>query len=423
MNTQPDNSSKSAQFRMLAVLIAVACMDMLGFAMIFPLLTFYALDLDISPQGLGVIIASFSLAQLVSAPIWGRMSDRYGRRPAILISLGASAVSFVVFGFANSFWVLLFSRVIQGAGGGTTGVLHAYVADKVPAEDRTRSLGWLSAATSAGTMIGPVLGSTAAGLGHEAPGLIAAGLCLVNMAFAWHWLKESASTGEASRTQKRKPVWHTAWLVVSHPNRVVSRLVLIYGLGMLAFSSFTAVITLYMDAEFGINAGNIGYIFLYTGFLSVVLRSLLLGPIVKFFGESWTMRLGALSLMIGFTALPFAPNFWVFMALMALVPVGTALTFPSTTALTSRWAQKSELGTTMGTAQSFAGMSRTVSPLLSTTLFQQVGHGMPFFSGAITAGIVILLSLRISDASPEEGVADGVSAGVGELGKQAAKGG
>ena len=116
MSTEPIRSSKSAQFRMLAVLIAVACMDMLGFAMIFPLLTFYALDFNISPFGLGIVIASFSLAQLLASPVWGRFSDRYGRRPAILISLGASAVSFVVFGFAGSFWGLLLVSGDPGSG-------------------------------------------------------------------------------------------------------------------------------------------------------------------------------------------------------------------------------------------------------------------------------------------------------------------
>ena len=405
---------------MLAVLIAVACMDMLGFAMIFPLLTFYALDFNISPVGLGIVIASFSLAQLLASPVWGRFSDRYGRRPAILISLGASAVSFVVFGFAGSFWGLLLSRVIQGAGGGTTGVLHAYVADTVPPEDRTRSLGWLSAATSAGTMLGPVIGSTASAWGHAAPGLIAASLCVVNMIFAWTWLRESSDAGEVSRTRKRKPVWHTAWVVVRRPRRIASRLVWIYGLGMLAFSAFTAVVTLYMEAEFGIDAGNIGYVFLYTGFLSVVLRSLLLGPIVSRFGEAWTMRLGALSLMVGFLSFPFAGDFWLFMALMSLVPVGTALAFPSTTALISRWSQPSELGTMMGTAQSFAGMARTFSPLISTGLFQQVAHGAPFFGGAMIAGVVIMLSRSISDSTPAHEKVSSMP-GTGELREEPAE--
>ncbi len=402
MTSDSPTSSQSAQLRSLSVLIAVAGVDMLGFAMIFPLLPFYALDLQISPQGIGIIIASFSLAQLLSAPLWGRFSDRYGRRPALLIGLTASAASYVVFAFANSFWLLLASRVIQGAGGGTTGVLHAYVADTVPSGDRTRSLGWVSAATSAGTMVGPVIGSTAVFLGHAAPGLVAAGLCVINIVFAWGWLKESSSVADA-RTRLRKPVWHTAWTVIRHPSRTVSRLVWIYGLGMLAFSAFTSIITLYLGLEFGVDTGSIGYVFLYVGFLSVVMRSLLLGPVVARIGETWTMRLGTVCLLAGFGVLPLAESVWTFMAMIPLVPVGMALTFPSTTALTSKWADPSELGTTMGTAQSFAGMSRTVSPLISTVLFQQFGHAVPFVTAAGYMVFVVLLTLGIPDAAPESG--------------------
>jgi len=384
------------------VLIAVAFVDMLGFAMILPLLPFYALDLNISPQLIGVIIAAFSLAQLMSAPLWGRVSDRYGRRPALLIGLTASAMSYVVFGFANTFLLLLASRFIQGAGGGTTGVLHAYVADTVPPEDRTRSLGWLSAATSAGVMIGPVIGSTAAYWGQWAPGLLAAGLCVVNIMFAWGWLQESSGANDESRTKKRQPVWHTAWTVVRHPARAISRLVWIYALGMLAFSAFTSVITLYLGFEFAITERNIGYVFLYLGSLSVVMRSLLLGPIVNYFGETWTMRLGAISLSVGFLSFSFATKLEILLALMPLMSVGTALTFPATTALTSRWTDKSELGTTMGTAQAFAGISRTLSPLIATMLFQQLGHTAPFFAGAVCSGGVVLLSLQVKDAAPEK---------------------
>ena len=401
MNTPTTGSSKSAQFRSLSVLIAVAFVDMLGFAMILPLLPFYALDLAITPQLIGVIIASFSMAQLMSAPLWGRVSDRYGRRPALLIGLTASAISYVVFGFANSFWLLLASRFIQGAGGGTTGVLHAYVADTVPPEDRTRSLGWLSAATSAGVMIGPVIGSTAAYWGQLAPGLVAAALCAMNIVFAWGWLQESSGANEESRTKKRQPVWHRAWTVVRYPTRAISRLVWIYALGMLAFSSFTSIITLYLGFEFAITERNIGYVFLYMGSLSVVMRSLLLGPIVDRLGEIWTMRLGATSLFIGFLSFPFAGELWILLALMSFLSVGTALTFPSTTALTSRWTQQSELGTTMGTAQAFAGMSRIVSPLISTLLFQQLGHTVPFFAGAACSALVVLLSLQVRNVAPE----------------------
>ena len=130
-------------------------------AMVFPLIPFYALKFHASPTTIGMIIASFFVAQLVSAPIWGRVSEHTGRRPALLVSLSASAAAFWVFGFANTVWLLFLCRIVQGTGGGTTGVLQAYIADTVPAEDRARSLGWLSAGTNVGTMLGPVIGSFA----------------------------------------------------------------------------------------------------------------------------------------------------------------------------------------------------------------------------------------------------------------------
>src|SRR5262249_30215317 len=152
----------------------------------------------------GLIISSFFVAQLISAPLWGRVSDHYGRRPALLIGLAASTAAFFVFGFANAIWLLFLSRVVQGLGGGTTRVLQAYVSDTVPPEDRARSLGWLSAGTNVGTMLGPVIGSLATYSGQQWPGILAACLCFINALCAWKWLPESKK-GHAAR---RKPVWH-----------------------------------------------------------------------------------------------------------------------------------------------------------------------------------------------------------------------
>src|SRR6185369_7815319 len=123
----------------------------------------------------------FAIAQLITAPIWGRFSDRYGRRPALLVGLSASAIAYVVFGYADSLWLLFLSRLVQGSGGGTVSVIQAYVADALKPEDRAKGLGWLSAATNAGVALGPVLGSQFMGFGPHAPGLAAAALCLMNM--------------------------------------------------------------------------------------------------------------------------------------------------------------------------------------------------------------------------------------------------
>src|SRR5262249_48254644 len=181
----------------LVTLMATAFVDMVGLLMIIPLLPFYVKTLGESGinvfglhLGIGVItsliISAFTVAQLLSAPLWGRFSDRFGRKPALLIALGASAIAYLIFGFAHSLFLLFLSRVVQGAGGGTVGVIQAYVADSTKPEDRARALGWLSATTNLGVALGPVLGSLAIALGkrdlmpgpgtfqigHAAPGIL-----------------------------------------------------------------------------------------------------------------------------------------------------------------------------------------------------------------------------------------------------------
>jgi multidrug resistance protein len=378
-----------SQFRRLAVLIGVNFVDMIGFMIVLPLLPFYALKLNASPETIGQLIASYSVAQLVAAPIWGRVSDRYGRRPALLIGLSASAVAYLVFGLATSVWLLLLSRIVQGMGGGTTGVAQAYVADTVDPADRARALGWLSAATSAGVMVGPAIGSSAAHLGQAAPGVIAAVLCLINVVFAWRWLPESWKE-PVGQVKPRKPVWHPAWEALRHPSSPIGRLLWIYGVGMLAFASMTSIMALYLGAEFGFDEKNIGYVFLYVGVLSFVMRSVLLGPIVDRLGETRTMRIGTVLLVLGLVLYPVPRDLWALALVIPLVPIGTALLFPATTSLMSRVSDPAELGTTMGVAQTFAGLARVAAPLLATTLFQRLGHGWPFY---VAGGFVALVGI------------------------------
>src|SRR2546430_2892291 len=190
----------------LSVLMAVAFVDMMGLMIIWPLLPLYAKNLGASATVVGLLAASFPIAQLGSSPVWGYVSDRYGRRPALLVGLGTSAIAYVVFGFAHTVWLLFISRFVQGLGGGTTGVVQAYVADAMLPRERAKALGWLSAATSAGVIIGPAIGSFMHRFGEAAPGLFASALVLVNVAFAWKWLPESRwSQAGVTRTGRGGP--------------------------------------------------------------------------------------------------------------------------------------------------------------------------------------------------------------------------
>src|SRR5437899_1708522 len=252
----------------LFTLMITAFVDMVGLLMIIPLLPFYVKTLGgsgVDVLGIhlgvgtlsGVIVAAFTVAQLASAPMWGRFSDRVGRRPTLLIALGAAAIAYLIFGFAHSLLVLFLSRVVQGAGGGTVGVIQAYVADSTDPKDRARALGWLSATTNLGVALGPVLGSFAIALGKRdlvpgpgtlqmgqaAPGIIAAALCLLNMIFVARYLKESRDFSEQPQAGE---ILHTSsqaiWRVISHSREPASRLIWIYAIAIGAFQgSFTVL--------------------------------------------------------------------------------------------------------------------------------------------------------------------------------------
>jgi MFS family permease len=377
----------------LWVLMAAAFVDMMGFAMVFPLLPFYALRLGAQPWVIGLLVASFSVAQLAASPVWGRVSDRYGRRPVLLIGLGSSAVAFVVFGFANSLWLLFLSRIVQGLGGGTTGVIQAYVTDTTNPAQRAQGLGWLSAATSLGVMIGPAIGSTAAHLGPEAPGLIAAGLCVLNVLFAWRFLKETQSPkGHQPRESIRSAVWH----VLSNPTAPAPRLIWIYAVGMGAFTSLSAVLALYLNSRFGVDVTTIGWFFVYVGALSVVMRALVLGWLVRRFGEARVMQMGALLLVSGLALYPLPPTIWQLALIIPLVPMGTALLFPSVTSLSSGAADPRAVGQTMGVQQAFGAVARIVAPLWATPAFQVLGRASPFYIAALIMAAVNVMAWQVA---------------------------
>jgi multidrug resistance protein len=384
-----------SELQQISVLIAVNLVDMIGLMLILPLLPFYASDLGATAETIGQLIAAFSIAQLVAAPFWGRLSDRYGRRPALVIGLTASALAFLVFAYAHTVWLLFVSRLVQGAGGGTTGVAQAYVADTVKPQDRAKALGWLSASTNVGVVLGPVIGGLATHLSRAAPGLVACGLCALNAYFAWRWLPESRPGAGAYHRGQRKPVWHAAWQVLRHPTRAVPRFVWIYGIGMLAFSCLTSLVALFLKEEHGITEATIGYFFSYIGILNILMRVVVLGLVVTRVGEPRAMRIGAATLILGLLVFPLAQNLGQLILVIPLVPVGTALLFPATTSLMSRYSDRAEIGTTMGVAQTYAGIARVVAPILGTIVFQRIGHQWPFMAAAGLMALVSLLAFKV----------------------------
>ncbi len=402
----------------LLTLMATAFIDMVGVLMIFPLLPFYikkfggnGIYILGAHVGIGIItgftIASFTVAQLISAPMWGRFSDRVGRRPILLIALSASGIAYLIFGFANSLWLLLVSRIVQGAGGGTVGVIQAYVADSTAPQDRARALGWLSATTNLGVALGPVLGSFAISLGkrdlipgsatlqmdHAAPGILAALLCLINIIFAARYLTESRDPIDHAPVagEKKLTPRQAIWRVLAHSSEPSSRLIWIYAIAMGAYQGSFAVLALFLNDRFQVTEQNIGYFFMYVGSISVFTRVLLLGRMVDWLGESKLSRLGLLLLASGVLGMTLSHSLVMLGITVALIPLGTAFTFPCVTAMLSRVISPRERGLFMGMQQTYGGMARATAPLFFGWAFDTLGSSSPYyFASALIVGTIFL---------------------------------
>src|SRR5713101_1313721 len=391
----------------LFTLMATAFVDMVGLLMIVPLLPFYVKELggpgiDLGPIHIGIgfisgfIVASFTVAQLLSAPMWGRFSDRVGRRPTLLIALGAAGIAYLIFGFAHSLLVLFLSRLVQGAGGGTVGVIQAYVADSTDPKDRARALGWLSATTNLGVALGPVLGSFAIALGKRdlipgprtlqmggaAPGIMAAALCLLNMIFVWRYLKESRDFSEQPKEGEiRRSSSQAIWRVISHASEPSSRLIWIYAIAIGAFQGSFSVLALFLNARFAVTELTIGYFFMYVGAISVFARVLLAAGVV---------------------GMPLSRNLLMLAIAVALIPLGTAFTFPCVTALLSRVINPSERGLYMGMQQTYGGVARIIAPLFFGWAFDSLGVSSPYFFSAAFILATIFLGFGLDKyARPE----------------------
>lgn len=432
----------------LLVLMATAFMDMVGLLMIIPLLPFYVKSLGgegVNILGfhfgigiiVGFIIAAFTVAQLLSAPLWGRFSDHVGRRPALLIALTASAIAYLIFGFADSLLLLFLSRIVQGAGGGTVGVIQAYVADSTEPQNRARALGWLSATTNLGVALGPVLGSFAITLGkydvlpgpstlqmgQAAPGIIAAGLCLVNIAFAARYLTESrdASEHQAAKEQPRRKSREVIWRVISHSSEPSSRLIWTYAIAIGAFQGSFSVLALFLNSRFQVTEQTIGYFFMYIGSISVFTRVLLLGRMVDWLGEAKLSRLGLVLLAAGVVGMPLARNLWMLGIAVALIPLGTAFTFPCVTSLLSRVISPLERGLYMGMQQTYGGVARIIAPLFFGWSFDRLGVSSPYFFASAFIIATIFLGFGLDRYAKHEQPQPQVTPDVGAVEQKTAQ--
>lgn len=371
----------------LAILFVIVFIDLLGFGMVIPVMPLYARQLGASEAWTGLLSTGYSLMQFVFAPIWGRLSDRVGRRPVLLVSIFMTAAAFLVYGLAGSFAVLLASRLFAGAATANIAIARAYVADVTSPQDRARGMGLIGAAFGLGFVLGPVTGSALSHVSLAAPGLAAAGLAALNGLAGLIVLPEPAQhTLRAAAARSRFTAF---FLEMGLPG--IRRVVLVYFITVLAFSAMEATYAFLVTQRYGIDREHVGYLFGYIGVLVVVVQGGLIGRLTRRFGEVNLLVAGTVLQAVGLAAMPFAfstVGLWLATAPLA---IGSGLSQPSLSSLLSRLARADEQGGTLGMGESAAAFGRILGPEAGTWTFGRWSQAFPYVAGGalmvVAAGI------------------------------------
>ena len=379
----------------MPILFLIVFIDLVGFGLVIPLLPFYAERFTASPLQMTMLFATFSLMSMITAPLWGMLSDRVGRRPVLMASLAAGALAYLGLAFATALWMLFVARAFAGACAGNIAAAQAYIADVTPPEQRARGMGMIGAAFGLGFIIGPVLGGIIAGndlatADLQTPGLIAAGLSFVAFLGVVLVLPESLSADRAVGSLGRIAAARAA---LARP--VLARLLAVFFLAILAFSGMETTFAWWAIAQFGWGPRSTGFVFFYVGLLSALMQGVLIGPLTRRFGEERLMLGGLGAIALGLLVLPFAHGLPVLVAALSALAVGMGAMQPSLNSLISRRAGAGEQGEVMGVAQSVGSLSRVVGPIIAGSLFGSVGPGSPFLWGAALVGCAFFVGWRV----------------------------
>jgi predicted MFS family arabinose efflux permease len=383
----------------LAILFIIVFIDLLGFGMVIPVMALYAERLGAPDSQIGWLMTGYSLMQFAFTPIWGRLSDRYGRRPLLLLSIVMTAVGFLGYALAPDFRWLLASRLFAGAATANIAIAQAYIADVTPPEGRARGMGLIGAAFGLGFVLGPALGGFLSAISLAAPGYAAAALASANGVAAFFILPEPKARVSSARRA------HFAALLDELRRPGIRRLIVIYLLAVLAFSGMEATFALIAAHRFGLDQRHVSYVFAFIGVVVTVVQGGLIGPLTRRFGEQALLVAGFILQAVGLAAVPYAGN--IFGLLGACLPLafGSGLSTPALSSLLSRSARDEDQGGTLGIGQSAAALGRIGGPISATNAYDHVWYAAPYIGGAVimlvTAAIGSTLRRPHEKALPE----------------------
>jgi len=374
----------------LIIVFVTVFIDLLGFGIIIPLLPFYAQTFGATAFTVGLLSTSFSLMQFIFAPIWGRVSDRVGRRPIILLGLLGSCLSYLGFGLANTLTALFAARIFAGIAGANIPTAQAVVADLTTPENRAKGMGLVGAAFGLGFIFGPAIGGFLSRYGYAAPAYFASGVSLANFVAAWFLLPETLKPEH--RAVERVGRIDALRAALARPH--LPLLLLIGFLIVAAFSAYESTFALFAERTHGFNASSIGYVFAFVGVILVVVQGALVGRAVKWLGEHHIVPASLALVAVGLLMIPGTTSVAALLVASGVMAVGMGFNNPSLMSLISRYSSAEDQGGVLGLTQSLNSLARIIGPLWGGFAFDHLGIGTPYVSSAAVMGLASLLALH-----------------------------
>lgn len=376
--------------RRLLIIFSVVLVDMLSFSLVLPLLPYYAKTFGANPIVTGMLFASYPLMQVIAAPILGRLSDRWGRKPVLLLSIAGTVTALVLLGLARSLWVLFVSRLIDGVTGGNISVAQAYMTDITSAEDRGKAFGLVGAAFGIGFILGPVTGGLLSTLSQHLPAFVAAGFAGFNLLLVAFLLPESLSR-ESREQVKELPAsgfdLHELGTALKLPR--VGPLLWVRLVTGFTFAVFEGGFTLWAASSLGLTAQQNGLVLGYVGILQVIIQVGLIGRLTKRFSDARLIVGAAALAALGLLAWGLTPSVWVLLAVLPFISLGMAVTNTILNSALSKSVYHEEVGGMIGLSTAIGSLTRIPAPFVAGLMIQVVGGWGPgVLAGLLTAAIV-----------------------------------
>jgi multidrug resistance protein len=375
----------------LYIIFLIVFIDLLGFGIIIPILPSYALrDFGSSEITVGLLVASFSLMQLLVTPFWGRVSDRHGRRPILAVTLAISVAGYLLFGLARSIGMLFLARMLSGVGGGNIGAAQAYIADVTPPHERAKGMGLIGAAFGLGFVFGPVAGGLLSRYGYAVPGFTAAGLSLAALLLTVTILPESRRDAGGAAAS----AFNAAQFGDAFRRPGLGSLLAAFFLATFGYANIYATFPMLATRDFGYTDHEVGYLFGFIGLVGAVTQGLLFRFLSARAGDRLLLRAGSLLTMAGLACIPLHGTTLTLHLVLLVLSLGTGLLTPTALGLISQRADPRRQGAMLGVNQSLGALARTLGPVWGTFTFQSLGHPWPFLSGAIVMLAVLAISWK-----------------------------